>query len=125
MQWKIIYEKWTENFLLIFWLQAKAVKHLWIGGISSSVTKEQLEDEFLKFGKLEEHRFLRDRNSALIDYHKTEDAIAAQKNMNGKHLGGEQLCVDFQRSQPPRKVCSYSAGFPIFYIACMTVIQYF
>ncbi|XP_008790591.2 flowering time control protein FPA-like [Phoenix dactylifera] len=82
---------------------AKAAKHLWIGGISSSVTKEQLEDEFLKFGKIEEHRFLRDRNSALIDYHKTEDAIAAQKNMNGKRLGGEQLRVDFQRSQPPRK----------------------
>nr|XP_010927888.1 flowering time control protein FPA isoform X1 [Elaeis guineensis] len=82
---------------------AKAVKHLWIGGISSSVTKEQLEDEFLKFGKIEEHRFFRDRNSALIDYHKTEDAIAAHKNMNGKHLGGEPLRVDFQRSQPPRK----------------------
>ncbi|KAG1363699.1 flowering time control protein FPA [Cocos nucifera] len=82
---------------------AKAVKHLWIGGISSSITKEQLEDEFLNFGKIEEHRFLRDRNSALIDYHKMEDAIAAQKNMNGKHLGGEPLRVDFQRSQPPRK----------------------
>ncbi|KAG1328278.1 flowering time control protein FPA [Cocos nucifera] len=82
---------------------AKAVKHLWIGGISSSVTKEQLEDELLKFGKIEEYKFLRDRNAALIDYYKTEDAIAAQKNMNGKRLGGEQLCVDFQRSQPPRK----------------------
>lgn len=60
----------------------------------------------MKFGKLEDYKFLRDRNAALIDYYKTEDAISAQKNMNGRRLGGEQLCVDFQRSQPPRKVCS-------------------
>ncbi|XP_020088164.1 flowering time control protein FPA [Ananas comosus] len=82
---------------------AKAVRHLWVGGISSSITKEKVEEEFLKFGKIEEFKFFRERNSALIDYYKMEDAISAHKNMNGKRLGGDQLCVDFQRSQPMRK----------------------
>ncbi|XXG62152.1 hypothetical protein AAC387_Pa05g0575 [Persea americana] len=82
---------------------AKAGKHLWVGAISSSVTKEQLEGEFSKFGKIEEFKFLRDRNSALVDYNKLEDAVAALKNMNGKRLGGEQIRVDFLRSQPSRR----------------------
>ncbi|XP_072998978.1 flowering time control protein FPA [Typha latifolia] len=82
---------------------AKAARQLWIGGISSSISKEQLEDEFLIFGKIEDYRFFRDRNSALIDYYKLEDAITAHKSMNGKRLGGEQLRVDFQRSQPLRR----------------------
>ncbi|XP_058094237.1 flowering time control protein FPA-like isoform X2 [Magnolia sinica] len=76
---------------------------LWVGAISSSVTKEQLEDEFSKFGKFEEFKFFRDRNSALVDYYNLEDAVAALKNMNGKHLGGEQIRVDFLRSQHSRR----------------------
>jgi len=86
-------------------LQAKPGKYLWIGGISSSVTEEQLEDELLQFGKLEEYRFLRDRNSALVGYYKFDDAIAAQKNLNGKSIGGEQVRVDFQKPQSSRRVC--------------------
>ncbi|XP_077227330.1 flowering time control protein FPA-like [Tasmannia lanceolata] len=82
---------------------ARPGKHLWVGAISSSVTKEQLEDEFLKFGKIEEFKFIRDRNTALVDYYNLEDAVAALKNMNGKRLGGEQIRVDFLRSQLSRR----------------------
>lgn len=96
------------KFLSIAILQAKPGKHLWVGAISLSVTKEQLEGEFLKFGKIEEFKFLRDRNSALVDYYKIDDAATALKNMNGKRLGGEQIRVDFLRSQPSRRVCMMS-----------------
>ncbi|MQM08897.1 hypothetical protein Taro_041761, partial [Colocasia esculenta] len=82
---------------------AKPCKQLWVGGISSSVTKEQLEDEFLKFGKIEDYKFLRDRNCALIDFYKIDDANAALKSMNGKRFGGEQIRVDYLRSQPSRR----------------------
>ncbi|KAL5998021.1 hypothetical protein ACLOJK_008955 [Asimina triloba] len=82
---------------------ARPGKHLWVGAIGSSVTKEQLEEEFSKFGKIEELKFLRDRNSALVGYYKLEDAVAAMKNMNGKRLGGEQMRVDFLRSQPSKR----------------------
>lgn len=70
----------------------------------------------MKFGKIEEFKFFRERNSALIDYYKMEDAISAHKNMNGKRLGGDQLCVDFQRSQPMRKVCLHDEFVCHFYI---------
>lgn len=88
------------------YLQARPGKNLWVGGVCPSVSKEQLESEFSKFGKIEEYKFLRDRNSALINYYKVDDAIAALKNMNGKRLGGEQLRVDYLRSQPSRRVCA-------------------
>ncbi|ONK57852.1 uncharacterized protein A4U43_C09F4870 [Asparagus officinalis] len=81
---------------------AKPGKCLWIGGISPAVTQEQLEDKLLQFGKLEEYKFLRDRNSALVGYTKLDDAIAAQRDMNGKSIGGEQVRVDFQKPQTQR-----------------------
>ncbi|XP_078441069.1 flowering time control protein FPA-like [Wolffia australiana] len=80
---------------------AKPCKLLWIGGISPSVTKEQLEGEVSKFGKIEDHKFNRERNSALIDFFKVDDAAAALKNMDGKELGGEKLRVDYLRTSPP------------------------
>lgn len=82
---------------------AKPGKTLWVGGISQSVTKVQLEDVFAKFGGIEEYRFLRHRGSAFICFHRIEDAIAAQKSMNWKHLGGSEIRVDFQRSPPLRR----------------------
>ncbi|KAF8402361.1 hypothetical protein HHK36_013315 [Tetracentron sinense] len=93
----------VSEFLCILILQARPGKHLWVGGIGSSVTKEQLEDEFLKFGKIEDFKFLRDQNSALVDYFRLEDAAAALKNLNGKRICGEQIRVDFLRSQPSRR----------------------
>lgn len=75
-----------------------------MGGISSAVSKEELEEEFLKFGKVEDFKFLRDRNTAFVEYLRLEDASQAMRNMNGKRIGGEQIRVDFLRSQPTRRV---------------------
>ena len=76
-----------------------------MSGISPSVTKEVLEKEFLKFGKIEEFKFLRERNTAYIDYFRLEDASQALKSMNGKRIGGDQIRVDFLRSHTSRRVC--------------------
>lgn len=94
------------RFLQLFILQAKPCKHLWVGGISPSVTKEELEEEFLKFGKIEDFKLFRDRNTAFIEFFRLEDASQAMRNMNGKRLGDEQIRVDFLRSQPSRRVSS-------------------
>ncbi|KAI0508190.1 hypothetical protein KFK09_014325 [Dendrobium nobile] len=82
---------------------AKPGKTLWVGGISQSVTKMQLENIFAKFGEIEDFRFLRHRGSAFICFHRIDDAIAAQKSMNWKHLGGSEIRVDFQRSPTLRR----------------------
>ncbi|XP_010508436.1 PREDICTED: flowering time control protein FPA [Camelina sativa] len=81
---------------------AKPCKSLWVGGISPSVSKDELEEEFSKFGKIEDFRFLRERKTAFIDYYEMDDALQA-KSMNGKRMGGSYLRVDFLRSQAPRK----------------------
>lgn len=82
---------------------AKPCKSLWVSGVGPSVTKETLEAEFLKFGEIEEFKFLRDRNTAYIDYLRLEDASQALKVMNGKQIGGNQIRVDFLRSQTIRR----------------------
>ncbi|KAG7574751.1 RNA recognition motif domain [Arabidopsis suecica] len=81
---------------------AKPCKSLWVGGIGPSVSKDDLEEEFSKFGKIEDFRFLRERKTAFIDYYEMDDALQA-KSMNGKRMGGSFLRVDFLRSQAPRK----------------------
>ncbi|XP_055829125.1 flowering time control protein FPA [Solanum dulcamara] len=82
---------------------AKPCKSLWVAGISKSVSKEELEDQFKGFGKIQEYKFIRDRNTAYIDFARLEDAAEALKNMNGKKFGGEQIRVDYLRSQPTRR----------------------
>ncbi|CAH1429431.1 unnamed protein product [Lactuca virosa] len=81
---------------------AKPCKSLWVSGISSSTTKEDLEEEFSKFGKFEDFKFLRDKNTAYIDYSRLEDASKALKMMHGKKRGGSVIRVDYLRSQPKR-----------------------
>ncbi|RDY12673.1 Flowering time control protein FPA, partial [Mucuna pruriens] len=82
---------------------AKACKQLWVGGISPAVTKEELEAEFRKFGKIEDFKFFRDRNTACVEFFNLEDATQAMKIMNGKRIGGEHIRVDFLRSQSTKK----------------------
>ncbi|KAG6550053.1 hypothetical protein Mapa_008567 [Marchantia paleacea] len=82
---------------------AKPSRHLWVGGIGSTVTRELIEGEFKRFGMMEDFKFLRDRNCAFVDYVKIEDAIAAVDSLNRKRLGDEELRVDFGRSQPPKR----------------------
>lgn len=98
----LLYRLLIETFMCVF-LQAKPCKSLWVGGISSSVSKDHLEEEFSKFGKIEDLRFLRERKTAFIDYYDIDAALQA-RNMNGKRMGGSYLRVDFLRSQAPRKV---------------------
>ncbi|KAK7341567.1 hypothetical protein VNO80_24501 [Phaseolus coccineus] len=82
---------------------AKANKQLWVGGISPAVTKEELEAEFCKIGKIEDFKFYRDRNTACVEFFNLEDASQAMKIMNGKRIGGEHIRVDFLRSQTTKR----------------------
>ncbi|KAL8098197.1 hypothetical protein AgCh_031094 [Apium graveolens] len=82
---------------------AKPCKSLWVGGISPSVTKEELEEQFCRFGKIQEFKFLRERNTAYVDYFAIEDATEALKTLNGLEVGGNLIRVDYLRSQASRK----------------------
>ncbi|XP_020223206.1 flowering time control protein FPA [Cajanus cajan] len=82
---------------------AKPCKQLWVGGVGHAVTKEDLEAEFRKFGKIEDFVFFRDRGTACVEFLNLDDATRAVKVMNGKRLGGGQICVDFVRSQSTKR----------------------
>ncbi|XP_057456301.1 flowering time control protein FPA [Lotus japonicus] len=86
-----------------FAFPAKPCKQLWVGGISPAVTREDLEAEFHKFGKLEDFKFFRDRNTACVEFFNLDDATQAMKIMNGKRIGGEQIRVDFLRSNSTKR----------------------
>eukprot|EP00250_Pteridium_aquilinum_P004236 c14462_g1_i1 orf=152-2680(+) len=92
-----------QSLRIEFARPAKPSRHLWIWGVSETMTKEQLEVEFKKFGPLEDFRLLRDRNSALAEFRKLQDASAAVKGLNKKHIQGEELRVDFLRSQSAKR----------------------
>ncbi|KAI3797972.1 hypothetical protein L1987_33237 [Smallanthus sonchifolius] len=81
---------------------ARPCKTLWVSGISMSTSKEDLEKEFSKFGKIEDFKFLRDKNTAYIDYARLEDASKALKMMHGKYKSGSVLRVDYLRSHSKR-----------------------
>lgn len=91
---------------------AKPCKSLWVAGISQSISKEELEKEFLRFGKLQEFRFLRDRNTAYVDYVTLDDAAKALKGMNGKRICGDQLRVDYLRSHSSKREQGPDSQFP-------------
>ncbi|KAL2920918.1 Flowering time control protein FPA [Bienertia sinuspersici] len=82
---------------------AKPSKHVWVGGFGSSMTKEKLEEELSKFGKIEDLKFIRDRNTALVEFARLEDASAAVKNMNRLQIGDDRVRVDFLRSHPAKR----------------------
>ncbi|PSS24063.1 Flowering time control protein like [Actinidia chinensis var. chinensis] len=65
--------------------------------------KEKLEEEFLKFGKIEDFRFLKKRNAAYVDYMRQDDDSQALKIMNANRIGGDQICVDFLRSNTSKR----------------------
>ncbi|CAM9003386.1 unnamed protein product [Rhodiola kirilowii] len=89
---------------------ARPCRQLWIGGVGRLVTKEKLEESFSRFGKIEEVNFFRDRNIAIIVYFKLEEASQALKTMNGKHLCGDQIRVEYVRSLSTRKLAQSHEG---------------
>ena len=91
--------------MILYLVQAQQSRHLWVGGISPNVSKEQIEGEFRKYGILEDFKLLRERNCAFVDYVKIEDAVNAVEALNRTRIGDEELRVDYGRSQPSKRVC--------------------
>ncbi|GKC41277.1 nucleotide-binding alpha-beta plait domain-containing protein [Tanacetum coccineum] len=78
---------------------SKPCKCLWVTGISKYIAKEALRDEFSKFGEIEEFKFQWEKNAAIVDYFRLEDATKALEAMNGKKKRGTIMHVDYLRSQ--------------------------
>lgn len=115
---RVFNQKWR-------YFQAKTCKQLWVGGISPAVTKEDLEADFRKFGKVDDFKFFRDRNTACVEFFNLDDAIQAMKIMNGKRIGGENIRVDFLRSNYAKRVSLYFRMLILFVVTQLPYISYF
>jgi len=68
---------------------------IYVAGIGSSVSQEDLREAFLKFGPIVSIALK--RRYAFIDFETFKDAQAAIEEMNGKSLRGYELCVETPR----------------------------
>lgn len=90
---------------VIIFVQVKQSRHLWVGGLQQiEKLKDQVEMEFKRFGPLEEFKLVRDRNCAFVDFVRLEDAVAALEGLHRKHIGNEELRVEYGRTQLAKRV---------------------
>jgi RNA-binding protein 8A len=74
---------------------------VFIGNVHQEATEEEVLDKFSDFGDIKNIHLNLDRATgfvkgyALIEYAKLDEAKAAIKGMNGKHLLGQAVTVDF------------------------------
>lgn len=101
----------SSSLKIEFARAAKPSKYLWVSGLSRTLTKEQIIAEFMKFGHVEEFKFVRERSCAIVDYSKVEDAMSAVKYLNGRQLGNDSIRVDFLRSQPLKRESAVNPHF--------------
>jgi len=74
---------------------------VFIGNVHQEATEDEILDKFSDFGDIKNIHLNLDRATgfvkgyALIEYAKLDEAKAAIKKMNGKHLLGQTVTVDF------------------------------
>jgi hypothetical protein len=81
---------------------------LFVGGLSSDTTTEDLRTAFAKFGVLVDVAVINDRATnqsrgfGFVSYQSSEAAATAIKEMNGFELDGRSLKVNRADARPPR-----------------------
>jgi len=82
---------------------------LFVGGLSSETTTEDLRTSFAKFGDLVDVAVIADRATSqsrgfgFVTYQSSAAAEAAIKEMNGAQLDGRPLKVNRAEARPPRR----------------------
>jgi RNA recognition motif-containing protein len=81
---------------------------LFVGGLTTDVTDEQLMQEFSVYGRVDSAQAVLDRHSGtprgfgFVEMPSKDEAIAAINGLNGKELNGRTLEVNEARPRPPR-----------------------
>lgn len=72
-------------------------RSVWVGQLSSTITKEALLSAFMRFGPIETIRITGNRSCAFIDFCSLECAIKAKNSMNGYKLAGSIIKTGYAR----------------------------
>jgi cold-inducible RNA-binding protein len=76
-------------------------KKLFVGGLAWATDDDSLSKTFQEFGTVEEAKVIteretgRSRGFGFVTFDSTENAMTAQKAMDGHEIDGRQLRVDF------------------------------
>ncbi|GJP73624.1 hypothetical protein CLOP_g4319 [Closterium sp. NIES-67] len=75
-----------------------SIKTLWVGGVDSRITEEDLKDKFYAYGEIESIRLITPRSCAFITYTTREDAEKATEGLANKLIvKGIRLRLDWGR----------------------------
>lgn len=81
---------------------------LFVGGLNWKIRGKELREEFSKFGEVAFARVKLDqetnksRGFGFVEFVNPEDAIKAQKAMDGQEIMGRAVKVDFAKENPDR-----------------------
>jgi len=73
---------------------------LYVGNLSYSVTKEDLEKLFSKYGEVKEVNIVEGRGFGFVEMSNSSEAEKAKEALNGSDFKGRNLKVD--EARPPR-----------------------
>jgi RNA recognition motif-containing protein len=74
---------------------------LYVGNLSYSVTNEQLQEMFSKYGKVKQVNVIEGRGYGFVEMSSPSEAEKAKEALNGTDLEGRALKVD--EARPPRQ----------------------
>ncbi len=78
-------------------------KTLYVGNLSSSLSKQTLSELFSGYGSVLEVKIVGDNAFGFIEMSSTDEAENAKKSLNGRELEGLKLRVDDARPKNYRK----------------------
>ncbi len=73
---------------------------LYVGNFGYSVTKEELEELFAKYGEIKEIKVIEGRGFGFVEMSSPAEAEKAKESLNGTDFKGRSLRVD--EARPPR-----------------------
>lgn len=82
---------------------------LFVGGLPFSTTSEELEQIFAEFGTVASAKVITDRDTGrskgfgFVEFESDEEGKKAEKEMNGKEVGGRSVTVNEARPKQPRE----------------------
>lgn len=75
-------------------------RKLYVGNLSYSVTREDLEELFSNHGELREINLIEGKGFAFVEMSRQVEAEAAKRELDGYDLKGRRMRVD--EARPPR-----------------------
>jgi len=83
---------------------------LYVGNLTYSVTKEQLQELFANHGEVKEAKVIEGKGFGFVEMGSQAEAETAMKELNGTDFGGRTLKVDEARPQKSRPRRDFGGG---------------